>query len=145
MRFKFEVSHDEVRISGPGAQVLLTGFLTRAKFGEAYDPLTLLNPTLADWLKAVAPPPRPSPVANVRYGQDFIQGVAEAIFRDSSRLGWFRWTEVEQIAFLKDVVAAPNNLPDEDVAEIRETIDHKLYWARRLVEAADGAEHHAEP
>lgn len=144
-RFEFEVQHDKVSIKGQGAQVLLAGFLTRAKFGEAYQSETLLNQTLAEWLVVLSPPPIAERRADIRFGRDFIEGVAQTIFSQSRHLGWFTWPEDKQIAFLRDVVAAPHTLLGDEVQEIRDTVNDKLYWARLTVQAADGNDPYAQP
>jgi hypothetical protein len=144
-RFEFDVKPDEVRIKGQGAQVLLAGFLTRAKFGDAYQSETLLNRTLAEWLVAVSPPPKAERRADSRFGPEFIQGIAETIFSQSRHIGWFNWPEDEQVAYLREVVAIPHTLHDDEVQEIRDTVNDKLYWAWLTVEAADGKDPHAQP
>lgn len=143
--FEFEVQHDEVRIKGRGTQILLAGFLTRAKFGEAYQSETLLNRTLAEWLVAVSPPPKGERRADARFGREFIDGIAETIFRQSRHIGWFSWPEEKQVAYLREVVAIPHSLHDDEVQEICDTVNDKLYWARLTVEAADGKDSHAQP
>jgi len=140
---RFPVRYDRdantIILDGSGGASIMLTFLFKAKFGEAFDPEVLFHEPLAkimaDLQKECLVPPQgggPGP-----FTAEHLHIIAEAILNQSYRSGWWDMSREGQIDYLRNVIAAPHPMSDEQVDAVFDGVESGLFNRRRVVEIAD--------
>ncbi len=127
-----------IKMDGPnGASIMLTTLL-KAKFGDALDPLMLFHEPLANIMIGLQEnsirPGRSSGAGP--FTRQVLCAIAEAVLNESIQSGRWRKSREQQALYLRNVVAAPHNMSDEQVETVFDEIKAGLQNRRRLLEAA---------
>ena len=133
---EFDPEHDVIRLNG-GREIMLA-LLCKAKFGERFDPETLLHPSLAELLRDL----QPSQSASLNEGTPFppedLHSIGTAIYYESARSGWWAMSLTEREAYVADAVA-PWVLPASDIEAVLESVDGLRSLNSRIVATAHTA------
>jgi hypothetical protein len=140
----FPISYDPasntITLDGPGGATIMLGLLLKAKFGEAYDPLVLFHEPVAQLMvslreRAALPPDR----GCAPFAPEVLHAVAERILDESPHLNWWTLSDLEQRSYIRDVVAAPHAISDDEIEAILDGVQAGLARRRESVAAADKA------
>jgi len=134
-----------VTFEGRSGQTLLLNVLLRAKFARPLEPITFLNPWMAELIRSLnlrlraGLPAQPASPHLPLFGDDAEtrQDIASAIVADASHLGWWNRSRAEQAAFIREVACAPHSISEETIEEVLLAIEDGVESARRLLAAVD--------
>ncbi len=121
--------------------MLLLAVLARLKFAEPFQDITTLNRWMAELSGHLQS--RLFPQVEASTGPLFaddpeMRGKLGRVIAETGELtGWWRMSENEKAAFVRDVAVAPHRVTDETVNEIVTAAEDHMESLRRLVQSAD--------
>jgi hypothetical protein len=139
--FAYDPETRTLRFLHPNAETVLSGWLTRGKFGDYLDDILLLNDSLARFLQdlSVALPKLTDPTRpqeGIRQDPALLFAIGDRIASHGDTIGWWQKSTDEQRTFISSVVAAPHVFCEEDIDLILQGVDNVVHRARRLVKQA---------
>ena len=99
--FEYDPETRTLRFLHPYAETVLSGWLTRGKFGDYLDDILLLNDSPA-----------------------LLFAIGDRIASHGDTIGWWQKSPDEQRTFISSVVAAPHVFCEEDIDLILQSIDN---------------------
>jgi hypothetical protein len=110
--------------------------LMKAKFGQRFDPETLLHGQLADLIREMSQSLGEARSSGECFDSEDMLAIAKAVFDESFRSGWWSMSSDERERYLQNA-ASPWLLSAEQVDTIVEHVDDMLFLSRRVAKAAD--------
>ncbi len=146
---RYDPTANAITMEGPGGASIMLTTLLKAKFGDALDPLMLFHEPLAKIMFALAEncirpsrmilPSPDRPPASGPFTAKMLNDIGEAILNESVHSGWWARSRQQQTDYLRDVVAAPHSMSDEQIEVVFDAIEAGLFHRRRVLDAAAGA------
>jgi len=110
--------------------------VAKAKFGQPYDPEILFNDRMSSILEFIG--------MDCSEGGDFpdswaIVDIADAIFRNSESIGWWKMNAEERQKYTREIVLRPHFAKDSAIEEIILAVDDMLYSYARIVQISNSS------
>jgi hypothetical protein len=138
---EFPISYDPdantIRLDGQGGAHVMLALLLKAKFGEPLDPEVLLHEPVARLMLDLRRKGLAGSATEWRpFAPETLHAFAQAILAESFRSDWWRMSGEERSAYVREVVAAPHPISDDQVEAVLDGVESGLFRLREVVEAA---------
>ena len=134
---EFDPENDIIRLNG-GREIMLM-LLWKARFGERFDPETLLHPGLSKLLRDLQPHEHAEYTKGSPFTSEELHRIGTEIYCASYKSGWWAMTAEDRSNYVQDTVA-PWVLPSKDVDAVIDSVETLRFRNGQILDAARLAE-----